>query len=176
MMPRLERLLAEARAARCTACGSAAPTIPRPTTTCRRCGWSIVERRRAGAYVKFPVCEPGEWNGDFFRLRPLPDEVIVTKHRYGAFESTDLDLILRSNGIRNVIMTGVATNVCVETTARQAFMRDYYVVFAGDCCATYSQAQHDATLVNIDLFFGEVVTSDQVMACWPRAEARLRAV
>ena len=71
-------------------------------------------------------------------------------------------------------MTGVATNVCVETTARQAFMRDYYVVFTSDCSATYSQAQHDATLVNIDQFFGEVVTSEQVMACWPAAEACAR--
>jgi ureidoacrylate peracid hydrolase len=72
-------------------------------------------------------------------------------------------------------MTGVATNVCVETTARQAFMRDYYVVFTSDCSATYSQAQHDATLVNIDQFFGEVVTSEQIMAHWPATETRLRA-
>ncbi len=133
-------------------------------------------RRRAGAYVKFPVCEPGEWNGDFFRIRPLPDEVVVTKHRYGAFEGTDLDLILRSNGIRSVIMTGVATNVCVETTARQAFMKDYYVVFTSDCSATYSQAAHDASLDNIDRFFGEVVTGEQIMSCWPQAMAQLRAV
>ena len=52
----------------------------------------------------------------------------MTKHRYGAFESTDLDLVLRSRGIRTVVMTGIATNVCVETTARQAFLRDYYAV------------------------------------------------
>ena len=65
----------------------------------------------------------------------MPNEVIVTKHRYGAFESSDLDLVLRSKGIRTVIMTGIATNVCVETTARQAFLRDYYVVFTSDCTA-----------------------------------------
>ena len=47
-------------------------------------------------------------------------------------------------------MTGVATNVCVETTARQAFLRDYYVVFTSDCTATYSQPDHDATLRNIE--------------------------
>ena len=176
MMPRLERLLAEARAARVHCVWIRCAYNTPPNHYLSEVWLEHCERRRAGAYVKFKVCEPGEWNGDFFRLRPLPDEVTVTKHRYGAFESTNLDLILRSKGIRSVIMTGVATNVCVETTARQAFMRDYYVVFASDCCATYSQAQHDATLVNIDLFFGEVVTSDQVMACWPRAEARLRAV
>ena len=134
------------------------------------------QRRRRGAYLSIPVCEPNHWNGDFFQIMPLPDEVIVTKHRYGAFESSDLDLVLRSRGIRTVVMTGVATNVCVETTARQAFLRDYYVVFTSDCTATYSQAEHDATLHNIDAFFGAVVGADEVRACWPAATARLRAV
>ena len=134
------------------------------------------QRRRRGAYLTIPVCEPGEWNGDFFQVKPQPDEVIVTKHRYGAFESTDLDLVLRSRGIRTVIMTGVATNVCVETTARQAFLRDYYVVFTNDCTATYYQADHDATLRNIESFFGEVVSAEEISACWQPAQARLRAV
>lgn len=133
------------------------------------------QRRRRGAYLSIPVCEPNAWNGDFYQIKPLPEEVIVSKHRYGAFESTDLDLVLRSRGIRTVIMTGVATNVCVETTARQAFLRDYYVVFTSDCTATYSQAEHDATLHNIDSFFGAVVTADEVQACWPAAMPRLRA-
>jgi len=132
-------------------------------------------RRRRGAYLTIPVCEPDAWNGDFYQIKPLPDEVIVTKHRYGAFESSDLDLVLRSRGIRTVIMTGVATNVCVETTARQAFLRDYYVVFTSDCTATYSQAEHDATLHNIDAFFGAVVSADEVCACWSGARTRLRA-
>ncbi|MGA8613069.1 MAG: isochorismatase family cysteine hydrolase [Xanthobacteraceae bacterium] len=132
-------------------------------------------RRRRGAYLSIPVCEPDNWNGDFYQIKPIPDEVIVTKHRYGAFESSDLDLVLRSRGIRTVIMTGVATNVCVETTARQAFLRDYYVVFTSDCTATYSQAEHDATLHNIDSFFGAVVTADEVRTCWPLPSIRLRA-
>jgi ureidoacrylate peracid hydrolase len=123
-------------------------------------------RRRKGLYVERPVCEGGAWNGDFYQVKPRQDEVIVTKHRYGAFEGTDLDLILRSRRIRTVIMTGVATNVCVETTARQAFLRDYYVVFTSDCTATYSQAEHEATLRNIDQFFGQVASSGEIVACW----------
>ena len=129
------------------------------------------KRRRNGAYIQYPVCEPGEWNGDFHRIRPRADEAVVIKHRYGAFESTDLDLVLRAQGIRTVIMTGIATNVCVETTARQAFLRDYYVVFTSDCTATFTQAEHDATLKNIDQFFGQVVEAQEVMACWPAAGA-----
>lgn len=131
-------------------------------------------RRRRGLYIREPVCEPGGWGGEFYQIAPRPDEAIVTKHRYGAFESTDLDLVLRSRGIRTVIMTGVATNVCVETTARQAFLRDYYVVFTADCTAAYSEAEHDATLRNIDQFFGQVVTADEVITCWPPVLAAAR--
>ena len=176
MIPRLERFVAAARAAgtRCIWIRNVYNTGPNHYLS--EAWLEQARRRRNGAYVSYPVCEPGAWNGDFYRVRPRPDEVIVTKHRYGAFEGTDLDLVLRSNGIRSVIMTGVATNVCVETTARQAFLKDYYVVFSGDCSATYSQAAHDATLQNIDQFFGQVATSDEIMACWPAAETKLRAV
>ena len=167
MIPRLERFLAAARAAnvKCVWIKNVYNTGP---------NWYLSEvwleqakRRRKGAYVQYPVCEPNEWNGDFYRIRPLSEEAVVIKHRYGAFESTDLDLVLRSQGIRTVIMTGVATNVCVETTARQAFLRDYYVVFTRDCTASFTRAEHEAALHNIDQFFGQVVSAEEVMACWP---------
>jgi ureidoacrylate peracid hydrolase len=174
MIPRLERLLERSRAA-----GVKCVWIKNVYNTAAN--WYLSEvwreqakRKRKGAYIEYPVCEPNEWNGEFYKVRPLPHEPVIVKHRYGAFESTDLDLVLRSNGIRTVIMTGVATNVCVETTARQAFLRDYYVVFSSDCTATYSQAQHEAALFNIDQFFGQVATSEEVMACWQPTKAKLR--
>jgi ureidoacrylate peracid hydrolase len=175
MVPRLARLVDAARAAR-------APCVWIRNVYNNEPNWYLSEvwleqaaRRRRGLYVDRPVCESGAWNGDFYGVKPGADEVIVTKHRYGAFEGSDLDLVLRSRGIRSVIMTGVATNVCVETTARQAFLRDYYVVFTSDCTATYSQAEHEATLVNIDQFFGQVVSSDDVIACWAGAPRGGRA-
>jgi ureidoacrylate peracid hydrolase len=174
MMPRLERLLAAARAAKVTCVWIRNVYNTGPNHYLSEVWLEQAKRRRNGAYVQYPVCEPDAWNGDFYQVKPLPDEVIVTKHRYGAFESTDLDLVLRSRGIRTVIMTGVATNVCVETTARQAFLRDYYVVFTSDGTATFSQREHDAALHNIDQFFGQVAPSDDVMACWPGAQARMR--
>ena len=131
-------------------------------------------RRRRGAYVEFAMCERDGWGGDFYQVHPNPDEAVVVKHRYGAFECTDLDLVLRSRGIRTVIMTGVATNVCVETTARQAFLRDYYVVFTSDCTATYSQAEHDGALANIDNFFGQVAASEEIVGCWQAVLAAAR--
>jgi len=175
MIPRLERFVAAARAAnvKCVWIKNVYNTGP---------NWYLSEawleqakRRRKGAYVQYPVCEPNAWNGEIYKTKPLPDEPVVIKHRYGAFESTDLDLVLRSQGIRTVVMTGVATNVCVETTARQAFLRDYYVVFTRDCTATFTRAEHEAALHNIDQFFGQVVGAEEVMACWSAAApAKLR--
>ena len=63
-------------------------------------------------------------------------------------------------------MTGVSTNVCVETTARAAFIRDYYVVFVADGTAAYSSEEHDKTLHDIDRFFGEVTKIDALRAIW----------
>ena len=175
MIPRLERLIEAARTAAVKLVWIRCAYNTGPNHYLSEVWLEQAERRRNGAYVRFPVCEPGAWNGDFFLVRPLPDEVIVTKHRYGAFEGTDLDLVLRSSDVRSVIITGVATNVCCETAARQAFMKDYYVVFVSDCTATYTQAQHDATLLNIDQFFGEVVAAEEITACWPSVQARLKA-
>ena len=172
MMPALERFVGQARAA-----GVKCVWIKNVYNTPNNLYLSEVwleqaRRRRNGAYVSYPVCEPDAWNGEFYRMRPAPGEPVVVKHRYGAFEGTDLDLVLRSNGIRSVIMTGVATNVCVETTARQAFLRDYYVVFARDGTATFTRAEHEATLRNIDQFFGQVAGLDEIAACWAPVTAR----
>jgi ureidoacrylate peracid hydrolase len=130
-------------------------------------------RVRAGSYTKTPVCVDGSWEGDFYGdTRPEPDDARVIKHRFNAFLNTDLDTILRANGIRTLVMTGVATNVCVESTARDGFMRDYYVVFTSDGTATYAPEDHAATLRNIDRFFGEIVTLSELEAIWMANEER----
>jgi ureidoacrylate peracid hydrolase len=124
-------------------------------------------RTRKGSYTRRQVCTEGSWEGDFYGdVRPLPGEPVVTKHRYSAFHNTDLDSILRAHGIRTIVLTGVATNVCVETTAREGFVRDYYVVFVADGTATYALEDHNATLRNIDRFFGEVTTIADIISVW----------
>ena len=70
------------------------------------------------------------------------------------------------------MLTGVVTNVCVETTAREAFVRDYYVAVVKDGTAAYSQADHDMTLFNIDRFFGEVTSIDELQSIWPARNRR----
>jgi ureidoacrylate peracid hydrolase len=126
-------------------------------------------RRRGDSYTRRDVCAADSWEGDFFGdVAPRPGDPIVTKHRFSAFHNTDLDTILRSHGIRTLVMTGVASNVCVETTAREGFVRDYYVVFLEDGTAAYRDEDHAATLRVIDRFFGEVASIDDVAGAWER--------
>ena len=129
-------------------------------------------RTRKGSYTRRPVCTEGSWEGDFYGdISPQPGEPVVTKHRYSAFHNTDLDSILRAHGTRTIVLTGVATNVCVETTAREGFVRDYYVVLVSDGTATYSPDDHAATLRNIDRFFGEVTSIADIVSVWSPASA-----
>jgi ureidoacrylate peracid hydrolase len=103
---------------------------------------------------------------EFFGIEPQEGDIVLPKHMYSAFIGTPLDSILRSNGITTVIVTGVATNVCVESTARQAFMHDYYVVVPADLVAGADENAKRMALANIGTYFGEVVTSDRILAAW----------
>jgi len=124
-------------------------------------------RARKGSYTLYPVCGADHWGGAFYdKLRPAETDPVVTKHRFNAFQNTDLECILRANAICTLILTGCMTNVCVETTARDAFMRDYYVVVPSDGTATYINADHEASLRNIDRFFGQVTTIDELDNVW----------
>ena len=130
-------------------------------------------RKQGGGYTDFSVCSEGSWEADYYeKVRPQEGDVVVTKHRYSAFYNTDLDTILRANGIRTVVLSGVSTNVCVETAARDAFNRDYYVVVVGDGSAAYSTEEHEGTLKNIDRFFGEITSIQDLDAIWSLRNAR----
>jgi ureidoacrylate peracid hydrolase len=126
-------------------------------------------RRRRGSYTERGVCVPGTWGADFFgNISPLEGDPVITKHRYSAFWGTDLDVLLRSIGIRTLVATGVATNVCVETTVRDAFARDYFVVLVSDATAAYSAKEHAASLSTTDQYFGEVVPVAVLIEIWSR--------
>lgn len=106
---------------------------------------------------------------DFYRLLPADTDVVIEKHKYSAFVGTALDSMLRAGGIKTVVVTGVAANVCVESTARHAFMLDYHVVVPSDLVAGVNDELKAAALTNIDLFFGQVVTSADLLAAWEAA-------
>jgi ureidoacrylate peracid hydrolase len=111
-------------------------------------------------------CLEGSWGADFYKVTPRPNESVIRKHRYSPFVGTELDRILQEAGIKSLILTGVTTNVCVESTARDGFMRDYYIVFLSDCTATFSQDVHETTLGNITRHFGTVATSPEAIRVW----------
>jgi ureidoacrylate peracid hydrolase len=126
-------------------------------------------RKQGGGYTQTPVCRDNSWEGDYYGdVRPQPGDIVVTKHRYNAFHKTDLDTILRANGVRTIVVTGVSTNVCVESTVREGFINDYYVVLVRDGTAAYSSEEHETTVRNIDRFFGEVSTIDELRGIWSR--------
>ena len=79
-------------------------------------------------------------------LRPLPGEHIVDKPSKGAFTTTDLDLVLRNSGIRNLIITGITTDVCVHTILREANDRDYRCLLLSDCTGAADIANRDAAI------------------------------
>jgi nicotinamidase-related amidase len=120
------------------------------------------------------VCLTGSWGGEFVEgIAPQQGEAVVTKHRFSAFVDTGLDLMLRSRGIRTVVLAGVITNCCVESTARDAVMRDFYLVVAEDCVAVKDKLAdlHAASLESMGLYFGLVRPSTELMTIWKSAAA-----
>jgi ureidoacrylate peracid hydrolase len=112
------------------------------------------------------LCRTGSWGAEFYEVAPQSTEIIVNKHRYSAFINTRLDTVLRTMKIETLVMTGVSTNVCVESTARHGFMLDYNIAFVKDACASTSRTAHDMTLENIDRYFGSVVSVNQLIEVW----------
>ncbi|MEO8969367.1 MAG: isochorismatase family cysteine hydrolase [Solirubrobacteraceae bacterium] len=95
-------------------------------------------------------------------------DLIVTKYRSSGFWGTNLDMLLRSNGIQSVVMAGCTTEGCVESTARDAMFNDYYVVIAEDCVTSDDRAQHDASMFLMRHRF-DIATSEQILGEWARA-------
>ncbi|MFX1298023.1 MAG: cysteine hydrolase family protein, partial [Promethearchaeota archaeon] len=89
-------------------------------------------------------------------IAPLPNEKVIFKHRYSAFYNTDLEIVLRSLKIEDLILSGVMTNLCCESTARDAYYRDYRVFFLADGTGSVNEELHLASLLNLALGFAFV--------------------
>jgi isochorismate hydrolase len=114
-----------------------------------------------------------EWWGDLIEygskewelinsLKPLDTEGVLDKNRYSVFHSTGLDESLKSRKIDELIITGVMTNCCCETTARDAFVKDYRVFFVSDATATVNDELHIASLKNLAFGFAYIISTEQL--------------
>jgi ureidoacrylate peracid hydrolase len=113
----------------------------------------------------------------FPALEPLAADLSVRKVTYSAFMpgSSDLDAQLKSRGIESVLIAGTATNVCCESSARDAMLRDYRVVMLSDANATWTDEEHAGTLNTFAIFFGDVMTTEQALARIEPVEKRRTA-
>lgn len=121
------------------------------------------------------ICIEGGWGHRIVdRLKPLPEEIIIKKHRHSSFAGTELDMLLRSNGIKTVIITGVATERCVLATVCGAIASDYYVVVATDCVTSASIELHRATLLVMsgNLPKEGMTDSTRIINAWQRVPGK----
>ena len=103
-------------------------------------------------------------------LAPLPDEAVVDKPGKGGFYATDLELLLRTRGIRNLVLTGITTDVCVHTTMREANDRGFECALVADCCGATARDNHEAALRMVTMqggVFGAVTDSRRLLAGLP---------
>jgi len=97
-------------------------------------------------------------------LQPQPGDLVVLKTRYSGFVGTSLDSQLRTRGIRYLFFAGIATNVCVESTLRDAYFQDYWpILIADSAMPAGAPSLHEATLYNVENFFGWTITTDEIL-------------
>jgi ureidoacrylate peracid hydrolase len=138
-----------------------------------RSGHSIEKTSPVHRYRRSPtgdiiIAKEGTDGADWYKemIKPLPNEHIITKRHYDAFEATELDHLLRINDIRTLIFTGFTTNVCVETTARHGYAKGYYIILVSDCTGAPTEKEQESALYNINKYFGSVVLSYELTKIW----------
>lgn len=95
-------------------------------------------------------------------LKPLQNEKVILKHRYSSFYNTDLETVLRCLKVEDVVITGIMTNMCCESTARDAYYRDYRVFFPADATGSVTEEMHVASLLNLSFGFAYITTSEEI--------------
>jgi len=116
-----------------------------------------VKRREEGC------CLENTWGADFFRLAPAEGDAVVDKHSFSGFYRTRLHEVLQEKEIKTLVVTGVATNVCVDSTLREGFFLGYNIVVAEDCVGSNSQAGHEGTLATVRNNIGTVSESAEIV-------------
>jgi ureidoacrylate peracid hydrolase len=109
----------------------------------------------------------GAWDAEIVdELKPEPDDFVIDKTRYSAFYGTPLESILGTLSIRDLVVAGVTTNICVDSTVRDASYRDFASLIAGDATGELERDRHDITLRTLGFAFGWVVPRNQIISSW----------
>jgi len=110
-----------------------------------------------------PADIPPDWSDFVSEIGPREGDVIVTKRQWGAFYGTDLDQQLRRRGITTIVIGGIATNMGVESTARDAYERGYNLVFVENAMASFTAEMHEFAVANIFPRIGRVRNTEEVL-------------
>lgn len=129
--------------------------------------WNERMRRRGGdPDVDAALCRAGAVGSDFYGPKPLLGELVVPKTRYSGFVGTDLDVKLTEMGVDTLVVAGLTTECCVDSTVRDAFDLDYHVFVAADACAAYEADIHAASLKVMELNSAILTDTAAVAAAW----------
>jgi ureidoacrylate peracid hydrolase len=111
------------------------------------------------------LCFSGSWGAEIIEeLKPEPVDMVVRKQKYDGFMGTNLDIILRTFGVKYLIYIGTATNICVESTLRRSFFLDYFPILVSDAVIQKgSRKMQEATILNVQNTFGWVTDSVRLM-------------
>lgn len=110
------------------------------------------------------MCLEGSAESEIHKdIAPLPHEKVILKHRYSSFYNTDLETVLRCLKVEDLVISGIMTNLCCESTARDAYYRDYRVFFLADGTGSINEEMHVASLLNLSFGFAFVTTADDVI-------------
>jgi len=151
------------------------PTIQRLQAACRSAGIEVIFSRiqsmstdgrdRGGAHKDLGIfCPPGSRDAQILdELAPLPGELVFSKTSGSSFNGTTLDYVLGNMGIRTLIMTGVMTSGCVESSVRDAKDLGYGVIVVSDACASWTEELHRSSLRAVDGVFGKTMVSEDVL-------------
>jgi ureidoacrylate peracid hydrolase len=143
-----------------------------------------LRHRAVGRIVKAPdgresrILIRGTWNTDILdELKPELGDVVIYKTRYSGFHGTELDSLLRQHQVKWLLVAGLSTSVCVESTIREAMFRDYSCVLLADCAAEpvgheFTRGNHEASLLVIQVRFGWTAGSVDILRALDQPDDR----
>ncbi|MFZ0980765.1 MAG: isochorismatase family cysteine hydrolase [Candidatus Acidiferrales bacterium] len=137
---------------------------PRSPNSCKETAMRLMRERPE---LKGKLLTEGSWDFAMVEeLAPQPGDLVITKTRYSGFAGTTLDSQLRVRGIQYLFFVGIAANVCVESTLRDAYFHDYWPILLADgTMAAGGRSAYEATIFNVESFFGWTTDSQELLAC-----------